>query len=506
MKNIVNRALNQYVKAKKIISENQIVFLGLMIFSVFYVLPLILANTYYIDDMNRAVRGYAWDHDGRFVSSLLMHLLSFHQDIIFSFYPYSMMVSSFILSATGFIITYSLGVRRKYLLFCGSILLTTCPFLLEVLAYRFDCLPISLSLFCIAVPFLFFDNKKIFFFTSLLGIFLCFGLYQTTALSYWIIFGLFFLKLIWHTKYKDAFISVFIGVIAFILAFIFYKNSLSLLNLTEIIEPQRGEFIFWDENFFNLIKERYNGMRNLVNALLLSSYKYPLYLLLSFNIISLFMYISHRSKAIINQQLFVKLLLTSITLLIMFICTAGINMFVYEPRWVPRAMIGSSILMYLLFFPLTLNLKWSKSFTFVSFTPILLYSFLISSQFGIYLKNQDEFSDYIIHLASEKMLESDSKLKLVIKGGLPTAYRNSTVNYTTLPIINHLAPVYESNSWYWGYARFNKYDNISSEYISAQERATILENIEEYPIVDKNIYYILRIQSGIAIIDFEKEE
>lgn len=506
MKNIVDCSTNFTNEARGFIIKNQTSILSLAIFSVLYVLPLILANTYYIDDMNRTVRGYAWDHDGRFVSSLFMHLLSFHQDIVFSFYPYSIMISSFILSVTGFTITYSLGVRRKYLLFYGSILLATCPFLLEILAYRFDCLPISLSLFCIAVPFLFFDNKKIFFFTSLLSIFVCFGLYQTTALSYWIVFGLFFLKLIWHTKYKAAFISVFIGVIAFVLAFIFYKISLNLLDLTDIMEPQRGEFIFGDENFSNLIEERYNGMRNLVNALLLSSYKYPLYLLVGFNIISLFIYINHRSKAIINQQLFVKLLLTSITIVIMLICTAGINMFVYEPRWVPRAMIGSSVLMYLLFFPLTLNLKWSKSFSFISFAPVLLYSFLISSQFGIYLKNQDEFSDYIIHLASKKMLESDSKLKLVIKGGLPAAYRNSTVNYTTLPIINHLAPVYESNGWYWGNARFNKYDNISSEYISAQERETILKNLKEYPIVDKNIYYILRIQSGIAIIDFEKEE
>src|SRR5690606_19213927 len=159
-------------------------------------------------------------------------------------YLYSIMISSFILSVTGFTITYSFGVRRKHLLFYGSILLATCPFLLEILAYRFDCLPISLSLFCIAVPFLFFDNKKIFFFTSLLSIFVCFGLYQTTTLSYWIVFGLFFLKLIWHTKYKAAFISVFIGVIAFVLAFIFYKISLNLLDLTDIMEPQRGEFIF----------------------------------------------------------------------------------------------------------------------------------------------------------------------------------------------------------------------------------------------------------------------
>src|SRR5690606_30482863 len=153
MKNIVDCSTNFTNEVRGFIIKNQTSILSLAIFSVLYVLPLILANTYYIDDMNRTVRGYAWDHDGRFVSSLFMHLLSFHQDIVFSFYPYSIMVTSFILSVTCVTIPSSLGVRRKHLLLYGRILLAASPLLLEILAYRFGCWPTSLRVFCIAVPF-----------------------------------------------------------------------------------------------------------------------------------------------------------------------------------------------------------------------------------------------------------------------------------------------------------------------------------------------------------------
>ena len=121
------------------------------------------------------------------------------------------------------------------------------------------------------------------------------------------------------------------------------------------------------------------------------------------------------------------------------------------------------------------------------------------------MKNQDEFSDYIINLVSPKLLEHD-RIKVVIKGTNKTAHRNITVNYNTMPFIYKLAPIYENNEWGWGIIRLNKFDNISSEYIGGEKRKEILVKIKEYPVVDKNIYYTLRIKDDVAIIDFERTE
>ena len=52
-------------------------FIGLLIFSLIYILPIILANFYYIDDLGRSLRGYTdWNGNGRPLASLIAIVLS----------------------------------------------------------------------------------------------------------------------------------------------------------------------------------------------------------------------------------------------------------------------------------------------------------------------------------------------------------------------------------------------------------------------------------------------
>lgn len=61
-----------------------------------YVLPIVLANVYYVDDMGRLSLGYGWDGDGRILSNIITEALSFGNGIISTF-PYSTLLSSAIL-------------------------------------------------------------------------------------------------------------------------------------------------------------------------------------------------------------------------------------------------------------------------------------------------------------------------------------------------------------------------------------------------------------------------
>ncbi|HGY6586195.1 TPA: hypothetical protein ACNTAK_004788, partial [Escherichia coli] len=47
-----------------------------------YALPIVLNGIDYIDDMGRAISGYGWSDDGRFVSTLLMQILSFSDKVL----------------------------------------------------------------------------------------------------------------------------------------------------------------------------------------------------------------------------------------------------------------------------------------------------------------------------------------------------------------------------------------------------------------------------------------
>src|SRR5690606_41672213 len=117
---------------------------------------------------------------GRFLSSTLMQLLSHRVVVVYSLFPFSTILSGFLLALSGFVLSYSLGIRSSFALFFSGVIFLTCPFLIELLIYKFDCLPISLSIVCVVLPFILYEHKIKFFIASFIFLYLVFGFYQTT--------------------------------------------------------------------------------------------------------------------------------------------------------------------------------------------------------------------------------------------------------------------------------------------------------------------------------------
>ncbi len=90
--------LKKYYRIVDKINNNKTFIFLIGIVSIIYILPILLANTYYVDDLNRTVEGYDWEHDGRFSSSFIMHLLSFQSEIVYSLFHFSNISSVLILS------------------------------------------------------------------------------------------------------------------------------------------------------------------------------------------------------------------------------------------------------------------------------------------------------------------------------------------------------------------------------------------------------------------------
>ncbi|WLD23445.1 glucosyltransferase domain-containing protein [Flavobacterium dauae] len=469
----------------------------LFVASFFYILPVILANTFYIDDMNRTVEGYNWNRDGRFISSKLMHLLSNQSRVVYSLFPYSTIFSTFLLSLSGFILSYILGIRDKIQLTFSGLIIATCPFLLEILTYKFDCLPISLSIFCAVLPFIWYKHKIKFFITSFLFLFLIFGFYQTTALSYAIILCVFLIKDVWTNQYKQILINGSLALVSFVLAFLFYQFCLKQSGIT-MVDTQRSEFIFGNPDFYNLLKQRWNGFKDLLFSLIKSSYNISLIIACIAVVSGLgaFLYVKRNSNRTI-----LNILLTVFLVLFIVLLAVSINLVVMEPRWSPRSLIGFSFVLLLLFYAVIQLPKKFQLTGYFAFLPLFFYSFVISSQLGIFLKNQDEYSDFIISMVAPEILKHND-LKLVIDGQIQYAPRNATVNYGTMPFIYKLAPLYENYSFYWGIIRMNKFGIMSNTYVFGEEREHVVSNKENLPIIQQNKYYTLRIQPPYALIEF----
>lgn len=463
----------------------------------FYILPVIIANTFYIDDMNRTTIGYNWNRDGRFMSSILMHFLSNQIDVVYSFFPYSTIFSTFLLALTGFLLSYILKIRDKLQLILSSLIFVTCPFLLEILTYKFDCLPISLSVFCAVLPFTFYKNRWKFFISSALFLFLIFGFYQTTAFSYVIILCIFLIKDNWSNNYKRILTNSILAFLAFIAAFLIYQICIKIFHIN-LVDAQRSEFIFGHLNFRNLLLERWDGFKNLFFTLIKSSY---IYSLLIFMLVAGLGVCSFFTKQKLSQTLVFQVFVTILLVTIVLLLAVSINLVVMEPRWSPRSLIGFSFVLLMLFYAIIQIPQKAVFNNCLACIPLLFYSFLITSQLGIFLKNQDEYSDFIISLMAPEILKYND-LKLVIDGSVKYAPRNATVNYDRMQFIYKLAPLYEHYSFYWGVIRLNKFEMASNEYVFGEEREKVLKEKENFPVIQKNKIYTLRIQEPYAIIQF----
>lgn len=473
------------------------VFILLFAVCFLYVLPIILANTFYIDDMNRTVEGYNWNRDGRFMSSTIMHLLSSQIEVVYSLFPYSTIISSFLLALTGFVLTYSLGIKDKLHLLMASIIVATCPFLLEILTYKFDCLPISLSILFAVLPFLLYQYKLRFFIASFLFLYLIFGLYQTTALSYAMVLCLFLIKDLWLLQYKRFFINGLLAVTAFVLAFFYYQYRLTQLGIV-MVDTQRSEFIFNAPNFKELLVQRWEGYKTLLFSLMKSSYRYSFYIICVGSVFGVANFLMKQDfKKTIVLQILGSILLIAVVLLL----SISINLVVMEPRWSPRSLIGCAFVLLMCFYAVIQLPTKIRLLSSLVFLPVIYYSFLISSQLGIFLKNQDEYSDFISAMIAPDVLKHKD-LKLIIDGRIQYAPRNATVKNETMPFIYKLAPLYEHYEFYWGIIRMNKYGIISNTYVFGEERTSVLAAKENFPIIQENKYYTLQIQPPYAVVTF----
>src|SRR5690606_31010545 len=103
-----------------------------------------------------------------------------------------------------------------------SLLVITMPTFLGNLVFKFDCLPMSLSLLAIVFPFLFYKSSLKFFLLSVAGIFVSLGLYQSSATCYFMVGSLFLIQALLDTNWKLFFNRFFVFIASFGIAFLGY--------------------------------------------------------------------------------------------------------------------------------------------------------------------------------------------------------------------------------------------------------------------------------------------
>lgn len=121
--------------------------------TLFYVLPMLIANSPYNDDFCRILTGNSWDDDGRLIPSLLIRFLV-HATTIYDPAPLPLILSVPVFTLGGFMIKkLFIDVENPYISAVIASGFIFNPFLLLLFVYQLDSLGLALSLVLLIVPF-----------------------------------------------------------------------------------------------------------------------------------------------------------------------------------------------------------------------------------------------------------------------------------------------------------------------------------------------------------------
>ncbi|HED2711861.1 TPA: glucosyltransferase domain-containing protein [Enterobacter asburiae] len=135
--------------------DEKIFLISLSIMILLYILPIILADRLYIDDILRSQYGYKnWGLNGRPLADAVMALVNMTSGEIVDISPLPLLI------ACGAYVVCSLAYYKTAINFIGPFkaallffFVIANPFLLENLSYKFDVLPMILSVAVLLLPF-----------------------------------------------------------------------------------------------------------------------------------------------------------------------------------------------------------------------------------------------------------------------------------------------------------------------------------------------------------------
>lgn len=465
-----------------------------LILSVVYVIPLIIADYDYLDDYGRNLFGYGWQHDGRFIATLLSKIWSLNTDT-FSIFPFSTILSALILGFTGYLLTHLFNIEKDKTIKWSSLLIVTMPTFLGNLVFKFDCLPMSLSLLVVVLPYLFYNSWFKFFIASVVGIFLSLGLYQSGATCYFIVGSLFLIKELLRFDWK-LFLNRFCTYIAsFIIAFLGY---LAVVKLGKLPVSNRTETIFGKDHFLDLLTANNVIFMQRINVLLKSgSYTYIILFFIALSFLGALYYIYNNRR---NFKRLAVLIPVFLILLVNLWLVSSVNIILKESYWDLRTFCGLGFLLInISFFQNYLKGRIVCLSRFVTFL-VVAFSFVLMAQFGRILTNQNQFQHAIANNIANNFKDETIR-KVGFIGTLPISPKNEFA-YSKFRLFKELlgSPIGQFSAWSKDALNING----------------MLANVEVIPsdgflckgelIETTRYYHIRKINHETLIIDFAKNQ
>lgn len=434
-------------------SERETFFICYLLFFL-YVLPIILANIYYIDDLNHVGTGQtAWYGDGRPFSNVLMGILGFDKPFL-DIAPLPLLVS-------GAILTYSLTLwAKKYLKNTTPVMAAVAifffylnPFLLQNLSYRYEVLMMlvsaSLVIFVFALPAFTKPEKRI-----PLEVLLLVG----TLSSYQANLGLFIvmagIEVLYYSLHKWNALSNLKNLIfhfaAAVLAIVFYK----LIIVSKFV----GQTKYGSMHSQLLVPSSFSDITIILQHVYRYAYVFMDYfksvprfyfiILLACLLVSMFLLFRNRAReTMLDKTLGIIIILAALVMIL----TGPVLPFLLlrNPVYSPRVLISFSAVTLLLGVMIAFY-RNKKGILAILFIPFIMFGYYYSYSYGNLLRAEEIRTNYIAqHIAMDlELLDPDRKItNIYYIGNSPTTW-GYNVAVRKLPLMKKLVHRYFINDFF----------------------------------------------------------
>ena len=427
-----------------------------------FILPIIRANYFYVDDLGRALSGYLrWNTVGRPFASIFMESTNFNRWAVDDLAPLpQLMAIGFLAVASAWT---SLCFRIKFGFGLLPIVFIVCnPFFLENLSYRYDSVTMSVAVVLAMLPLALktafdeiafdrtaFDRLMLCVFIIISLVF-CLNFYQP-AINVFIVLACFTGLLDLRRLYLIQGIkNLLVNFASLAAAMVVYKLELAFIGL----EPyaSKHDKLIHLAHLQVAFRNVHHWLAFFANNLL---HTHQTQLLTAGLVFGILLYFIGFVKAELHAKTFV--VSTILAMLLVGGMLAGVIgpiLLLQKPVYAPRVLIGFGALCACLLSLIVLqfqNNRVGRAVSAAILSAIFFANLTISYAYGNMLVAQDAMhaaiAGSIVNDAYKYAKQKPSSL--IITGVAPRAY-NVERETKEIPILNTLLPTPLKNFWTWG--------------------------------------------------------
>ncbi|HFN3851164.1 glucosyltransferase domain-containing protein [Escherichia coli] len=222
--------------------KNRSLFLSIMS-GLIILLPILMANRLYVDDIGRATHGYlSWDDNGRPLTSLIMKLITTNSSMI-DVSPLPQLLGIILFCAAIHLFANRVGIDNEFdrVLIVAATVST--PIILENLSYRFDTLTMMLSAICFMIaPVLSFKIKPYDYVVKIALVVSGLSMYQVN-ISFYVIASLCIFISIQNHKPDTAIKNAIINAVCLVAGYIIYSLIIVKIYVTGAYSLEHSKII-----------------------------------------------------------------------------------------------------------------------------------------------------------------------------------------------------------------------------------------------------------------------